>query len=49
MSPGKDAEESDASGKGGFLEDLPTLALAIAIALLIRTFAFQSFSSHESP
>lgn len=43
MSPGKDAEESDGSGAGGFLEDLPTLALAIAIALFIRTFAFQSF------
>ena len=29
--------------KGGFLGDLPTLALAIGVALLIRTFLFQSF------
>lgn len=29
--------------KRGFLEDLPTLLLAVAIALAIRTFVFQSF------
>ncbi len=38
----KDAsEESDE--KEGLLGDLPTLALAIVVALLIRTFLFQSF------
>lgn len=29
--------------KRGFLDDLPTLLLAVAIALAIRTFVFQSF------
>lgn len=37
------APEEQEAGSHGFLEDLPTLALAIGIALLIRTFAFQSF------
>lgn len=29
--------------KGGFLSDLPTLIVAVGVALLIRTFIFQSF------
>jgi signal peptidase I len=29
--------------RGGFLDDLPTLILAVAIALVVRTFVFQSF------
>jgi signal peptidase I len=42
---GARAEEQAAQEdeKGGFFDDLPTLVMAIAIALLIRTFAFQSF------
>jgi len=31
------------AARGGFFDDLPTLILAVAIALFIRTFAFQSF------
>lgn len=43
MSAAADREPpSDAEG-GGFLDDLPTLLIAVGIALLIRTFVFQSF------
>ena len=34
---------SAAEERRGFVEDLPTLLLAVAIALAIRTFVFQSF------
>jgi len=36
-------EEEGEEHKGGFREELPTLLLAVAVALLIRTFLFQSF------
>jgi signal peptidase I len=39
LPPAEAAEES----KRGFVEDLPTLFVAVAIALAIRTFVFQSF------
>lgn len=42
MSP-KPGEKEDEERKGGWQEELPTLLLAIAVALLIRTFLFQSF------
>lgn len=41
--PAAEAKEGEAPPKRGFLEDLPTLILAVAIALAIRTFVFQSF------
>ena len=37
------AEEGEPAAKRGFLDDLPTLLLAVAIALAIRSFVFQSF------
>jgi signal peptidase I len=37
------AEAATPAPKRGLVEDLPTLALAIAIALAIRAFVFQSF------
>ena len=40
---GDDAEAQENDEKEGILGDLPTLALAIVVALLIRTFLFQSF------
>jgi signal peptidase I len=40
---GKPAAEGAGTAKRGFLEDLPTLILAVAIALAIRSFVFQSF------
>lgn len=36
-------EEAKEERRGGLREELPTLLLAIAVALLIRTFLFQSF------
>ncbi len=39
----RDDAKEEAAGKGGLLSDLPTLLAAVAIALLIRTFAYQSF------
>jgi len=43
VSPGKRSKGEPEEERGGFLDDLPTLVLAVAIALFIRTFAFQSF------
>ncbi len=37
------AEEEEPPAKPTFLEELPTLAAAVAVALLIRTFLFQTF------
>ena len=42
MSSRREVESPEAE-KPGFLDDLPTLILAVAIALFIRTFVFQSF------
>jgi signal peptidase I len=42
MSAAPEPEEGEAR-EGGLREELPTLLLAIAVALLIRTFLFQSF------
>ncbi len=35
--------EEEQPAKGGFFDDLPTLLVAVGVALLIRTFLFQSF------
>jgi signal peptidase I len=39
----KPEKESEGESKAGFFDDLPTLLVAVAAALAIRTFVFQSF------